>query len=90
MKKFNEEPTIWSDFAYDTMMMVAKAIEAGGYTADGIQKALFEVGRDVRRAVGRQEVQRVRHLPGRVRVDDRQGRQVGASTEKKLRHRDQL
>ena len=42
-KKFNEEPTIWSDFAYDTMMLVAKAIEKGGYTADGIQKALFEV-----------------------------------------------
>jgi branched-chain amino acid transport system substrate-binding protein len=42
-KKFNEEPTIWSDFAYDTMMLVAKAIETGGYTSDGIQKALFEV-----------------------------------------------
>lgn len=44
MKKFNEEPTIWSDFAYDTMMLVAKAIEKGGYTSDGIQKALFDVG----------------------------------------------
>ena len=43
MKKYNEEPTIWSDFAYDTMMLVAKAIEKGGYTADGIQKALFDV-----------------------------------------------
>lgn len=43
LKKFNEEPTIWSDFAYDTMMLVAKAIEKGGYTADGIQKALFDV-----------------------------------------------
>jgi branched-chain amino acid transport system substrate-binding protein len=42
-KKFNEEPTIWSDFAYDTMMLVAKAIEKGGYTSDGIQKALFDV-----------------------------------------------
>jgi branched-chain amino acid transport system substrate-binding protein len=42
-KKFNEAPTIWSDFAYDTMMLVAKAIEKGGYTSDGIQKALFEV-----------------------------------------------
>ena len=42
--KFNEEPTIWADFAYDTMMMVAKAVEAGGYTADGIQQALFTVG----------------------------------------------
>ena len=31
-------------FAYDTMMMAAKAIEVGGYTADGIQQALFQVG----------------------------------------------
>ena len=38
-KKFNKEPTIWADFAYDTMMLVAKAIELGGYTSDGIQKA---------------------------------------------------
>ncbi len=43
-KKHGESPTIWADFAYDTMMMVAKAIEKGGYTADGVQKALFEVG----------------------------------------------
>jgi ABC-type branched-subunit amino acid transport system substrate-binding protein len=43
MKKYNSEPTIWSDFAYDTTMLVAKAIEKGGYTADGIQKALFDV-----------------------------------------------
>ncbi len=46
VKKFNEEPTIWSDFAYDTMMLVAKAIEKGGYSADGIQQALFEVSTD--------------------------------------------
>jgi ABC-type branched-subunit amino acid transport system substrate-binding protein len=43
LKKFGKEPTIWADFAYDAMMLVAKAIEKGGYTADGIQKALFEV-----------------------------------------------
>jgi len=43
VKKFGEEPTIWSDFAYDTMMLVAKAIEKGGYSADAIQKALYEV-----------------------------------------------
>ncbi len=43
VKKYNEEPTIWSDFAYDTTMLVAKAIEKGGYTADGIQQALPEV-----------------------------------------------
>lgn len=42
-KKFGKEPTIWADFAYDAMMIVAKAIEKGGYTSDGIQKAMFEV-----------------------------------------------
>ena len=44
-KKFNEAPTIWSDFAYDTMMLVAKAIEKGGCKSDGIQKSLFEVSK---------------------------------------------
>ena len=43
-QKHGVPPTIWADFAYDTTMMVAKAIEKGGYTADGIKKALFEVG----------------------------------------------
>jgi branched-chain amino acid transport system substrate-binding protein len=43
VKKFEQEPTIWADFAYDAMMIVAKAIEKGGYTSDGIQKAMFEV-----------------------------------------------
>ena len=43
VKKFGEEPTIWADFAYDAMMVVAQAIEKGGYTSDGIQKAMFEV-----------------------------------------------
>jgi branched-chain amino acid transport system substrate-binding protein len=42
--KFSTDPTIWADFAYDTMMMVAKAIDTGGYTSDGIQQALFKVG----------------------------------------------
>jgi branched-chain amino acid transport system substrate-binding protein len=43
-ERHGEPPTIWADFAYDTTMMVAKAIEKGGYTADGIKQALFEVG----------------------------------------------
>lgn len=41
--KFGKEPTIWADYAYDAAMLVAKAIEKGGYTADGIRQALFEV-----------------------------------------------
>ena len=36
--------------------------------------------RDLRRAVGSQEVRSVRDLPGRLRVDDRQGRSVDSST----------
>lgn len=43
-KKFNEEPSIWADFAYDTTKLVAMAIEKGGYDAQGIQKALRELG----------------------------------------------
>ena len=46
VEKFDQEPTIWADFAYDAMTLVAKAIEKGGYTSDGIQKALFEVAED--------------------------------------------
>lgn len=46
MEKYDEKPTIWADFGYDTMMLVAEAIEKGGYNADGIQEALFEVAED--------------------------------------------
>lgn len=42
-KKFNEDPSIWSDYAYDTTKLVAAAIAKGGYTAEGIQKALKDV-----------------------------------------------
>jgi branched-chain amino acid transport system substrate-binding protein len=46
VEKYDQEPTIWADFAYDAMMLVAKAIEEGGYTADGIQEAMFEVAEE--------------------------------------------
>ena len=46
VEKFGQEPTIWADFGYDAMTLVAKAIEKGGYTSDGIQKAMFEVAED--------------------------------------------
>lgn len=45
-KKFNEPPTIWSDFSYDTMMMVAMAIDKYGCNSEGIQKGLMEVSQD--------------------------------------------
>jgi branched-chain amino acid transport system substrate-binding protein len=43
VEKYDQEPTIWADFAYDAMMLVAQAIEEGGYTADGIQEAMFQM-----------------------------------------------
>lgn len=38
--RYHEAPTIWSDFAYDTTNLVARAIAKGGYNANGIRKAL--------------------------------------------------
>lgn len=38
--RYHEAPTIWSDFAYDTTNLVAKAIAKGGYNAVGIRAAL--------------------------------------------------
>lgn len=43
---YDQEPTIWSDYAYDTTKLVALAIEKGEYTADGIREALFEAAED--------------------------------------------
>jgi branched-chain amino acid transport system substrate-binding protein len=36
---------IFGDYNYDMVYITAKAIEKGGYTSDGIRKALFEVAR---------------------------------------------
>jgi len=44
--KFKEPPTIWSDFAYDTMMLVHQAIEKGGCNAEGIREQLMVVSQD--------------------------------------------
>jgi ABC-type branched-subunit amino acid transport system substrate-binding protein len=44
--KYKEEPPIFSDFAYDALNMVAKAIETGGYTGPGIKDGLNTVGRN--------------------------------------------
>lgn len=42
--KYKIEPPIFSDFAYDALNMVAKAIEVGGYTGPGIKDGLKKVG----------------------------------------------
>lgn len=44
-KKFGSEPTIWADFAYDTTMVVAKALEAGATTGEALQKRIREVAK---------------------------------------------
>lgn len=44
MAKYKLEPPIFSDFAFDALNMVAKAIEVGGYTGPGIKEGLRKVG----------------------------------------------
>jgi branched-chain amino acid transport system substrate-binding protein len=46
MAKYKEEPPIFSDFAYDALNMVAKAIEVGGYSGPGIKDGLRKVGKN--------------------------------------------
>jgi branched-chain amino acid transport system substrate-binding protein len=41
--KYKEEGEIWGALYYDTMHTLAIAIEKGGYTAEGIRKALIEI-----------------------------------------------
>lgn len=38
-----QEPNVFVYYAYDALMMVADAIKAGGYTADGIKTALYSL-----------------------------------------------
>jgi branched-chain amino acid transport system substrate-binding protein len=44
--KYNIEPPLFSDFAYDAANMVARAILAGGYSGPNIREGLREVGVD--------------------------------------------
>ena len=41
-----KEPNVFVYYAYDALMMVADAIKAGGYTADGIKGALYSLHHD--------------------------------------------
>ncbi len=41
--KYNKEPSIWSEYFYDELILAAKAIEKGGYTGDGIREATHSV-----------------------------------------------
>lgn len=43
---------IFGEYNYDMVHLIARAIEKGGYTSDGIRKALFEVARGYRGVTG--------------------------------------
>ncbi len=43
---------IFGEYNYDMVHLIAKAIDHGGYTSDGIRKALFEVARGYRGVTG--------------------------------------
>jgi branched-chain amino acid transport system substrate-binding protein len=40
-KKYNQEPDVYSAYAYDALRMIANAIQKGGYTSAGIKTALY-------------------------------------------------
>src|SRR4030043_2264704 len=52
-KKYSDEKIpIFGEYNYDMVHITAKAIEKGGYTSDGIRKALFEVAKGYRGVTG--------------------------------------
>jgi len=52
-KKYGDEKIpIFGEYNYDMVFLTAKAIEKGGYTSEGIRKALFEVGKGYRGVTG--------------------------------------
>lgn len=51
-EKYNSEPAIFTAFNWDMVHLTAKAIETGGYTADGIRQALYEVSKGYQGATG--------------------------------------
>ena len=51
-EKYNSDPAIFTAFNWDMVHITAKAIEAGGYSADGIRDALYEVSKGYKGATG--------------------------------------
>jgi len=52
-KKYGDDKIpIFGDYNYDMVYITAKAIEKGGYSSDGIRKALFEVAKGYRGVTG--------------------------------------
>jgi len=46
LKRWGEAPTVWSEFAYDSVKLLAMAIEKAGYDGTAIRDALREVAED--------------------------------------------
>lgn len=42
-KKYNEDPDVYSVYAYEAMQIVARAVLEGGYSADGIKNFLYKM-----------------------------------------------
>jgi branched-chain amino acid transport system substrate-binding protein len=52
-KKYGDDKVpIFGEYNYDMVYITAKAIEKGGYTSEGIRKALFEVAKGYRGVTG--------------------------------------
>jgi ABC-type branched-subunit amino acid transport system substrate-binding protein len=52
-KKYGDEKIpIFGEYNYDMVFVTARAIEKGGYTSEGIRKALFEVAKGYRGVTG--------------------------------------
>ena len=41
--KYHKEPDIFAALSYDAVLILAKAMEIGGFTADGIKGALYGI-----------------------------------------------
>lgn len=41
--KYKEEPDVYSAYAYDALKIIAQAIQEGGYSSDGVKKALYGI-----------------------------------------------
>jgi branched-chain amino acid transport system substrate-binding protein len=41
--KYGSDPDVYSAYAYDGVLNIAEAIRTGGYTADGIKNALYQI-----------------------------------------------
>lgn len=74
--KYNEEPPIFSDFAYDALNMVAKAIEARGYSGPGIKDGLNKVGKNYAGVTGNKTFDQYGDVAGTFEVWTFKGNQI--------------